>query len=47
MEQLSQMLRYAEVTTDLRFVNIPTMPLEHQEGIEINSFALSLANNSA
>ena len=47
MEQLSQMLRYAEVTTDLRFVNIPTMPLEYRAGIELDSFALSPANDSA
>ena len=47
MEQLSQMLRYAEVTTDLCFVNIPTMPLEYRAGIELDSFALSPANDSA
>ena len=47
MEQLSQMFRYAEVTTDLRFVNIPTMPLEYRAGIELDSFALSPANDSA
>ena len=47
MEQLSQMLQYAEVTTDLRFVNIPTMPLEYRAGIELDSFALSPANDSA
>ena len=47
MEQLSQMLRYAEVTTDLRFVNIPTMPLEYHTGIELDYFALSPDNDSA
>ena len=41
------MLRYAEVTTDLRFVHIPTMLLEYQAEIELDSFALSLANHSA
>ena len=41
------MLKYAEVTTDLRFVNIPIMLLEYWTGIELNYFALSSANNSA
>ena len=47
MEQLSQMLQYAEVTTDLCFVNIPTIPFEYQAEIELDSFALSTANDSA
>ena len=38
------MLQYTEVTTNLRFINIPTMLLEYCAGIELDSFALFLAN---
>ena len=47
-QQLQMMLGYPEVRTDLRFENIPTVPLEQRPGIEVlkkNNSNLPIFNN--
>ena len=43
----NQMMKYPKVTTDLSFVTITTMPLEHYSGIELDDFVLSPTEDSA
>ena len=47
IEMLHQMMKYPEVTTDLTFVTITTMPLEYRSGIELDNYVLSPAEDSA
>ena len=47
IEMLHQIMKYPEVTTDLSFITITTMPLEYRAGIELDNYVLSPVSDSA
>ena len=46
VEEVQQILGYPEVSTNMNFINIATMPLEYRPGIELENFVISKIPNN-
>ena len=45
MEMLHHMLKYPEVTTNLQFTSVPTMPLEFRPGLDLDSTVVNVTDS--